>query len=187
MPESLITSKTRIKILLKFFMNPNNKAHLRSLAEEFNESTNGVRVELNRLTEAGLLQKTASGRTIQYQANTKHSLFVDIQNIVKKYIGIDKLIGEILAKLGRVELALITGDYARGMDTGIIDLVVVGDVDKIYLQQLINKTEKLISRKIRSMVLNGKEFQQLEEKLQVKQALVVWGQSEVASKNRNHP
>lgn len=73
------------------------------------------------------------------------------------------------------------------MDTGIIDLVVVGDVDKIYLQQLINKTEKLISRKIRSMVLNGKEFQQLEEKLQVKQALVVWGQSEVASKNRNHP
>lgn len=175
MLETLITSRTRIKILLKFFMNPNNTAHLRGLAEEFNESTNGIRVELNRLTEAGLLQKTTSGRTVQYKANANHSLFVDIQNIVKKYIGIDKLIEELLAKLGNVELALITGDYARGIDTGIIDLIVVGNVDKNYLQQLIDKTEGLIDRKIRSLVLNVEECQQLGEQLGVDKALVVWG------------
>lgn len=174
MLESLITSKTRVKILLKFFMNPGNTAHLRSLAEEFNESTNGVRVELNRLTEAGLLKKVTVGRTKQYQANTNHSLYIDIHNIVKKYIGIDKLIEEVLVKLGDVELALVTGDYARGIDSGIIDLTIVGEVDKGYLQQLIEKTESLVVRKIRPLVLSKEEFIHLSDKLEADKALVVW-------------
>ena len=35
MLESLITSKTRIKLLLKFFINPLTKGYLRELAKEF--------------------------------------------------------------------------------------------------------------------------------------------------------
>ena len=62
MLESLITSKTRTKLLLKFFLNPGTSAYLRGLAEEFGESTNGVRVELNRLSEAGLLESADEGR-----------------------------------------------------------------------------------------------------------------------------
>ena len=56
MLDSLITSKTRVK-LLKFFMNPETRSYLRSLAEEFGESTNAVRVELNRLEKAGILNR----------------------------------------------------------------------------------------------------------------------------------
>ena len=56
MLETLVTSKTRAKLLLKFFLNPSTSAYLRGLADEFGESTNGVRVELNRLMEAGLLE-----------------------------------------------------------------------------------------------------------------------------------
>ena len=55
MLDTLVTSKTRIKLLMKFFLNPGTRAYLRSLADEFGESTNSVRVELNRLSEAGLL------------------------------------------------------------------------------------------------------------------------------------
>jgi DNA-binding transcriptional ArsR family regulator len=87
---SLITSKTRVKILLKFFMNPETSAHLRGLATEFDESTNGVRVELNRLSEAGLLESSQSGNKIYYQANTKHGLYPEINSIVRKYLGIDQ-------------------------------------------------------------------------------------------------
>ena len=175
MLETLITSKTRIKILLKFFMNPNNTAHLRGLAEEFNESTNGVRVELNRLTKANLLTRVSEGRTIKYQANTNHSLFNDISSIVKKYIGIDTLIDVLLAKLGNVELALVIGDYARGIDSGIIDLVLVGNVDREYLQVLIDKTEELIDRKIRPLILTKEELENLSDRLETDKALVVWG------------
>ncbi len=45
---TLITSKTRVKLLLKFFLNSNAKAHLRGLETEFGESSNAIRLELNR-------------------------------------------------------------------------------------------------------------------------------------------
>jgi len=55
MIEALITSKTRIKLLLKFFLNTQEESYLRSLENDFNESTNAIRIELNKLEEAGLL------------------------------------------------------------------------------------------------------------------------------------
>ena len=51
MIEVLISSKTRIKLLLKFFLNSNSKAYLRGLEQEFAESTNAIRVELNKFEE----------------------------------------------------------------------------------------------------------------------------------------
>jgi DNA-binding MarR family transcriptional regulator len=172
--ESLITSKTRIKLLLKFFINPGTTAYLRSLAEELGESTNGVRIELDRLSEAGLLERSDNGRTKLYRANAKHPLFPEIRRIIAKHVGIDKLIDQVLAKLGKVESAYITGDYAQGKDTGIIDLVVVGDIDMAYFQSLVDKAEKLIRRKIRYLVLPGKEFPRVRDMLGLERAIIVW-------------
>ncbi len=183
MLDYLITSKTRVKLILKFFLNSETRAYLRSLAEEFGESTNAVRVELNRLTEAGLLEAKNEGRTKVYQANKKHSLFNDLHNIVKKYLGIDTLIDEILSKLGNVETALIIGDYACGIDSGIIDLVVVGDFDRNYLQQLVEKVEYLIKRKIRVLVLNKEEFISLSDKFKKENAIIVWHENNVRDEN----
>lgn len=173
MLESLITSKTRVKLLLKFFSNPETQAYLRELAEEFGESTNAVRVELNRLSKAGLLQSKTNGRTKLYQANASHSLFPEIQSLVRKFLGFDKL-EEILRKLGNLDLAFITGDYARGIDSGIIDLVIVGNVDKKYLLELIEKAERMIKRKIRPLVLTNEEFHTLRDRLSVEKALFLW-------------
>jgi DNA-binding transcriptional ArsR family regulator len=172
--DSLITSKTRIKLLLKFFFNPDNKSYLRELAQEFNESTNSVRIELNRLTDAGLLESKNQGRTVLYQANKNHNLFIDIHNIVKKFVGIDRIIENVIDKLGNVELALVTGDYAKGIDSGIIDLIIIGDIDKQYLNQLVEKSEELIQRKIRALVLSQTEFNKLKSKLLDNPALIVW-------------
>ena len=54
--EGLISSKTRIKLLIRLFVNPATRAYLRELAKEFGVSTNSVREELNQLTEAKLLK-----------------------------------------------------------------------------------------------------------------------------------
>jgi len=178
MLDSLITSKTRIKLLLKFFLNPESKSYLRELAEEFGESTNAVRLELNRLTEAGFLETTENGRTKVYQSNPKHPLFPDIQSMVRKFTGIDTLLDQVLSKLGKIDLAFITGDYARGIDSGIIDLVIIGEVDQSYLQKLIQKGESLIHRKIRFLVLSNKGFEELKESLKIKEAIPVWGEGE---------
>ena len=174
MLDSLITSKTRIKLLLKFFINPGTKAYLRELAKEFGESTNSVRLELNRLTKANLLVSQNCGRTILYNANTDHTLFRDIRNIALKYVGIDRIATNMVQSLGKVQSAYIIGDYARGKDSGIIDLLLIGEINNEILQRLIEKTEKLINRKIRPMILTKKEFKKLNDPLDIEHALPIW-------------
>ena len=180
--DSLITSKTRIKLLLKFFLNPGTRAYLRGLATEFGESTNAIRVELNRLTEAKILKSVHSGRTVQYRANKKHSFYKDMQSVVKKYVGLDKLAEELIARLGDIRAAYVIGDYAKGSDSGLIDLVLVGQVDDEKLKEMTAKTEKLINRKIRTLVLDPIDLEKLNSRLDIEHALFIWGDGTEISK-----
>ena len=180
MLDSLITSKTRLKMLLKFFLNSNTTAYLREMAKEFGESTNSIRHELNNLTAAGYLIATVSGRSIFYKANTSHPLYSELKNIVHKYLGIDRIredvIDKLLQRLGKLKLAFITGDYAEGRDSGIIDLVLVGNLDVSYLNECVGKVEKLINRKVRTLVLTPEEFEDKRLALKPEKALLLWGE-----------
>ena len=178
MLNTLITSKTRINLLLKFFLNPGTKAYLRELSAEFGESTNSVRIELNRLTDAKLLKSTNFGRKIIYSANSKHNLFRDIQNVVRKFVGLDQLVEDLIKRLGSVEKAFVIGDYAKGIDSGLIDIVLIGKVDTETLEKFVVKTGKLINRKIRPLVLNRVEFEELKVRLDIDHALPIWNKSE---------
>ena len=179
MLDTLITSKTRIKLLLKFFLNPGTRAYLRGLATEFGESTNAIRVELNRLTDAKLLKSVNSGRTVEYRANKQHSLFKDLQSVVKKFVGLDKVAEELAAKLGDIQAAYVIGDYAKGNDSGLIDLVLVGQVDDEKLKEVTAKTENLIDRKIRTLVLDPIDVEKLQSRLDIEHALFIWGNGRV--------
>lgn len=109
-----------------------------------------------------------------YQANTEHTLFPELHNLVKKYLGIDQLIDNVLSKIGTIEVAFITGDYASGIDSGIIDLVIVGKIERDFLQQLLDKAEEMIKRKIRVLVLSQEDLVRLKDRLNVEKALVIW-------------
>jgi DNA-binding transcriptional ArsR family regulator len=146
--DTLVTSKTRIKLLLKFFSHANS-GYLRSLAKDFDESTNSVRVELKRLTEAGLLISEDEGRTKSYRANASHPFFGEIKGMVSKFLGLDDLLEKVVKRLGNVEKALITGDYAMGVDSGHIQVKLIGkNIDRAYLNFLIEKTFEKIQRKV---------------------------------------
>ena len=119
----LISSKTRIKLLIRFFFNPSTRSYLRELANEFNVSTNSVREELNQLTRTELLTSQKSGRQVFYKANQKHPLFPELKSMVSKVMGIDQVIEGIVTRLGDLERAFLIDDYAEGKDSGIIDLV----------------------------------------------------------------
>lgn len=86
----------------------------------------------------------------------------------------DNVIHKVLYRLGNLKLALITGDYAAGRDSGIIDLVMVGAIDKEYLMKCVEKVEKLIQRKVRTLVLSEEEFELNKESLHAERALVLW-------------
>lgn len=153
MLESLITSKTRLRLLVKFFVNAANQAHMRGLADEFGESTNAIRKELNNLSEAGYLEKKAIGNRIDYRANTNHPLFQSLQSIVRKYLGLDTIVENVLNRMGEVNQVWLIGDYAQGKDSGTIDIIVVGEaIDNTYLSQLKEKIITLIGRDIKIQI-----------------------------------
>ncbi len=154
MLESLITSKTRLRILIKFFINVANNGHLRGLAGEMQESTNAIRKELNNLSEAGYLDKETIQNRISYKANVKHPLFATLQKIIHQHIGLESLVASVLERLGHVKKIVIIGDYANGNDTGTIDVVLVGEgFNEGYIIRLANKIEKEIKRKVTFVTL----------------------------------
>jgi hypothetical protein len=165
MLQTLVTSKTRIKLLVKFFLNATTQSWLRDLEAEFGESTNGIRMELNRFEDAGMLVSRTEGNKKVFRANTNHPLFNDIHNILLKYTGIDQVIENILQRLGGLQQAWLIGDFARGRDSKIIDLLLIGqNINVENLVGYIAKVEELINRKIRYLILKEEEIFDLDAK-----------------------
>ncbi len=129
--------------------------HLRGLAEEFGDSTNSVRVELQNLEEAGLLQCVPNGQKIQYRVNRTNPFYADLVGLVSKYLGFDELIENLLERVGDLEEAYVVGDYATGIDSGTIELVLVGHPRTYVVDDLIPKVEQRIGRKITYTVHNS--------------------------------
>ena len=170
----LIASKTRIKLLIRFFFNPKTQSYLRELSKEFNVSTNSVREELNQLTKTKLLKSQKHGRQVYYMANTEHPLFSELKSMVSKVMGIDQVIDGIVNRLGDLESAYLIDDYAEGKDTGIIDLLLVGNINHYHLNDLSRKTERYIKRKIRYLALTRSEYNSFLPKLENRPNILIW-------------
>ncbi len=157
MLDTLISSKTRIKLLLKFFINRQSKAYLRQLESEFGESSNAIRIELNKFEAAGMLSSEPEGNKKLYRVNEKHPLYPELRKIVMKYVGLDRIVEDVARQLGDLKRVYLMGDYARGRDSGIIDLAVIGRVDEAYLLKLVRKAETLIGRKVRYLLFDDQK------------------------------
>jgi hypothetical protein len=144
------------------------------LESEFGDSTNSIRLELNRLEDAGMLTSFLKGNKKFFQANTDHPLFGEIHNILLKYIGFDKIIDHIIEHLGEVEKVYVSGAFARGLDSQIIDLVFIGNINKSYLIQLIDKVEGLIKRKLRYVVFKTEEEHKINWSNLDNKPLILW-------------
>jgi len=175
MLDSLITSQTRIKLLKKFFLNRSTKAHLRGLESEFGESSNAIRIELNRFEDAGLLSSLRDGNKKVYQANPKHPLYKDIHTLILKETGIDRVIDKVIHRIGSPLSVYLTGDFARGKDSPVIELILVGaEIDREYLARKVVQAEELVGRKVSYIVLEPLEAGRYLAKFKPCDLLPIW-------------
>ena len=172
--DGIITSKTRISILMRLFLNPDQQAYLRELSGEFSASPSVIKEELKNLSNVGLLSQKKNGRQILYRANTGHPLFPELHSMVRKALGMDRILDSIVQRLGDLRMAFLLDDYAQGKDSGIIDLVLVGNIDMDNLNDLVKKTENYIHRKIRTMVLTEDEYHEMKHVLKNRPRLDLW-------------
>jgi predicted transcriptional regulator len=145
----LITSKTRLRLMIKFFISQANRGYLNGLATEMGESTNSIRKELNHLHSAGYLEKSKSNNKVEYKANTRHPLYEVLRKVILKHLGLEDAVEVVLERMGEVEQIILIGDYAKGIDSGKIEIIAVGqNLNTSYVKNLEAKVEKLISRKV---------------------------------------
>ncbi len=172
MLDTLITSKTRIKLLMKFFLNPGMTAHLRGLQEEFHESSNGIRLELNRLEEAGMLVSHVDGQKKVFQVATEHPLYEDINNIVKKYLGLDRLVDQVVEGLGGLEKVYLAGELAEGKFCERVELLFIGQLHTEFLERIVQKAGQLIKKEICYSIFETHEA--LEASVGTRKNVLLW-------------
>ncbi|MBC8321354.1 MAG: ArsR family transcriptional regulator [Bacteroidetes bacterium] len=175
MLEALITSKTRVKLLLKFFLNSSNISYLRGLEPAFGESTNAIRQELNRFEEADLLISSTKGNKKLYRANTNHPLFPEIHKLLLKHVGLDKVIDKVIHNIGDIKEVYLVGELAKGNNSKVIDLWFVGKkLDSSYILNLAEKLEEIVHRKIRYIILNTNELSDFKATKNSDELLLLW-------------
>ena len=111
------------------------------------------------MSEAGYLNKYKDNNKVAYKANTSHPLFDVLQKVVFKHLGLEEIVERVLERMGSVKKILLVGDYAKGMDSGNIEVILIGDqLNTEYIEGLEKKIQDIIERKV-SFYLASKENQ----------------------------
>ncbi len=155
MLNELITSKTRLRLLIKFFISQANSGYLNGLASEMGESTNAIRKELNHLFDAGYIKKIKINNKVEYTVNSRHPLYDVMRNVVLKHLGLVDIVEKVLERIGDVSEIILVGDYAKGIDSGKIEVILTGEqLNMTYIAQLEEKIETVIKRKVSFYLAN---------------------------------
>jgi len=92
-----------------------------------------------------------------------------------KETGIDRVIEKVIHRLGNLLCVYLTGDFARGMDSQVIELILVGaDIDREYLARKIVQAEEMVGRKVSYIVLEPEEAKSYLTYLKPADLLPLW-------------
>jgi len=159
MLEALISSRTRVKLLTLFLLNPGSEYYIREITRSTTENINAVRRELANLESFGLITGQKKGNQQYYTVNTGHFLYPELQKIVLKTEGVAGMIKEALEGEA-ITCVFIYGSFARGAAgaKSDIDLFITGTLDEDRLIPLIHSCEKATGREINYTLMTPGEL-----------------------------
>lgn len=157
----LFSSRTRVKILTLFLMNPGEEVYVRQIARRVEENINAVRRELENLERVGLLKSEKKGNLKYYTTNRDFPIYDELSSIILKTEGVAKFLQDRLAEIG-IEVAFIYGSFASGEATAEsdIDLFLVGDVREEEVVLEVREVEKKLSREVNYVLFTPQEFKE---------------------------
>lgn len=156
----LITSKTRVKILVLFLDNPNDMFHVREVVRRVDEEINAVRRELIHLEKKGILKREPRVNRVYYYLDKNYPHFFDLLSIQAKNTGLGADIIKNRIRLGKIKFAMLSGKFARGIRNNPeeVDLLLVGTVVLPELSLLIKEEEEKRKHEINYTVMTEEEF-----------------------------
>lgn len=174
MVEQLFGSKTRVKLLQLFYSNPNRSFYVREITRKIDEQINSVRRELSNLLNVGVIVSDTNNNRLYYEVNQKFEFYAPLAAIFGGHTKIAKMPkgagpkGDPFKALGRVELALYTGQFTRDESAGI-DLLLVGDINPNALQKFVAELEEKEGKEIRYTAMKLDDF---KYRMQIKDRFV---------------
>lgn len=163
----ILKSKTRSSIFKTFFSDPEKEYYLRQLEELTGYSVGNIRREMLRLESDGIFETRNIGKTKLYKLNKNYPLYDEIKNIVRKTIGIEGSLKEVLGRFKEIEFAFIYGSYAQAREHSLsdIDIIVIGSVSPKQIKSILFEYQAKVGREINSIVYTNDEFlRKLNEK-----------------------
>lgn len=177
--EQLFGSKTRVKLLQLFFSNPNRSFYVREITRKIDEQINSVRRELSNLLSVGIITSDANNNRLYYEVNQDYEHYAPLATIfggmkaekapkAKKpeakaapktaEVAPEHPIARAARGIGRIDLAILTGQFTRD-DLSGIDVLLVGDISPSKAAKFINELEQTENKELRYTIMPLDNYQ----------------------------
>jgi len=159
----LLFGSVRRDVLALLLGRPEDRFYVREIVRAVGGGSGAVQRELKQLGDAGLLERTVSGRQVYFAANRAAPIFAELKAIIEKTTGTAEVLRESLAPLtsaGRIDVAFVYGSVAGGTQASDsdVDLLVIGDATLGDLVPLLRAAEKRLGREVNPSVYPLPEF-----------------------------
>jgi hypothetical protein len=160
MVEQLFGSKTRVKLLQLFYNNPNRSFYVREITRKIDEQINSVRRELANLLNIGIISSETTNNKLYYEVNQKYEFYKPLLAIFGStpLAAEDEENDDEFKVLGRVDIAILTGQFTRDERSGV-DFLLVGDINQTQLSKYVADMEKREGKEIRYAAIPLDEFE----------------------------
>ena len=156
----ILSSKIRADIFRLFFGVSDNELHMREIERRSGYAIGTIQSELRKLLRLDLVSKRKDGNRTYYRANKDHPLFLDIQRLVVKTVGLVDILQNKLTKSQEITIAFVFGSIARQeeMAGSDIDLMIIGHLGLREITALLSGLTEKVGREINPHVFTVKEF-----------------------------
>ena len=156
----ILSSKIRADIFRLFFGVSDNELHMREIERRSGYAIGTIQSELRKLLRLDLVSKRKDGNRTYYRANKDHPLFLDIQRLVLKTVGLVDILQNKLTKSQKIKIAFVFGSIERQeeMAGSDIDLMIIGHLGLREITALLSGLTEKVGREINPHVFTVKEF-----------------------------
>lgn len=159
MLEQIFSSRTRVKLLRLFLINPQKSYYIREITRLIDERINSVRRELKNLEKLGMVVPEIKKQKKYYTNNSDFILYPELRSLIlKAQVTLEKDLVSAIRKIGSIAYMVLTGLFVGLKDTQV-DILIVGKVNRRKLKRLMSKFQKNLGREINYTVMSKQEFQ----------------------------
>ncbi len=157
----LITSKSRVRLLNVFLLDPSAMYHVRELVRRSREEINAVRRELAFLEKRGILTREPRANRVYYSLSKSYPFYFDLFSMGVKTLGLGAEILKNRTKIGKIKYAMFSGKFARRLkkEPDEVDLLIVGTIVLPELAALVRNEERRLSSEINYTAMSEEEFE----------------------------